>query len=74
MRSLLLILAILFGQQTGHVIEKTYEGGQHENDFYIIETSDSHRYQIEADDLDQGDRITVWFLFGQPTLIRYTAN
>ena len=74
MKSLILALAILFGQQSGYVIQKTYEGGSTENDRYIIEVSDYHRYEIEADDLETGDHVTVWFLFGQPTLIRYKAN
>lgn len=74
MKSLLFALIILFGQQTGYVIEKTFEGGKSENDLYIIETADYHRYQVEADDLEKGDCVTVWFLFGQPTLIKYKAN
>lgn len=74
MKSLLFALIILFGQQTGYVVQKTYEGGSTENDRYIVEVSDYHRYEIEADDLEEGDSVTVWFLFGQPALIKYRAN
>ena len=74
MKTLLLAIAILFGQQSGYVVQKTHEGGSQENDRYIVEVSDYHRYEIEADDLEEGDSVTVWFLFGQPTLIRYTAH
>lgn len=74
MKAILIALAILFGQESGYVIEKTYEGGAAENDLYIIEYSDNHRMQIEADDLEPGDAVTVWFIFGQPTIIRYRAN
>lgn len=74
MKTLLIALVILFGQQSGIVIEKTHEGGQTANDFYIVEFSDGHRQQIKADDLEPGDSITAWFLFGQPAVIRYKAN
>lgn len=74
MKAIILTLAILFGQESGYVIEKTYEGGRTENDRYIVEVSDYHRYEIEADDLDAGDAVTVWFLFGQPAVIRYKAK
>lgn len=74
MKALILAVMILFGQEAGYVIEKTYEGGSQENDRYIVEVSDYHRYEIEADDLEAGDAVTVWFLFGQPAVIRYKAK
>lgn len=74
MKALLLVIAILFGQQTGVIIEKTYEGGRDENDLYIVEYSGGHREQIEADDLDAGDFVTVSHLFGQPASVKYISR
>ena len=71
MKTLFLAIAILFGQRSGYVIEKTFEGGQHENDLYIVEFTDGHRAQLEADDLEQGDFVNVYFLFGQPSFVKY---
>ena len=74
MKAVFLAMLLLFGQRSGYVIEKTYEGGQHENDLYIVELPDYQRIQIEADDLEPGDFVTVYFLFGQPAIIKYKAN
>lgn len=73
MKAIILAIMILFGQQTGYIVEKTYEGGKTENDLYIVEFPESHRVQIESDDLEPGDCVTVWFLFGQPAVVQYKA-
>lgn len=57
--------------QYGTVTEQTTEGGRWENDYYIVELEDGEKHEIEADDLEIGDEVTVYFLAGEPVYTRY---
>lgn len=65
----LLLIGILAGLpigQHGTVLEKTVEGGSAFNDYYIVNL-DGQLYEIEADDLEINDPVTVYSI-GQYTL------
>lgn len=47
-------------QYHGYVIEKTSEGGSQYDDYYIVNI-DGELYEVEADDLEVGDIVTVYF-------------
>lgn len=55
----------------GTVIEQTYEGWSEENDYYIIEFENGDLHEIEADDLQPGDDVTVYFWEGRPIRMMY---
>ena len=61
----------VFEKRFGHVTEQTFEGFELENDYYIIEFSDGQIHEIESDDLQIGDPVTVWFLEGVPVRMVY---
>ncbi len=69
-RIIISILTVLFGQY-GTVTGQTYEGWSEENDRYIITLESGEVYELEADDLNDGDRVTVYFLFGEPVRVLY---
>ena len=46
-------------KEHGVVIEKTYEGWAESNDYYIIAIGEDC-YEVEADDLEVGDPVTVF--------------
>lgn len=60
----------MFRKTYGTVIEQTYEGYEAEDDVYIV-LVDGELFHIVADDLQVGDSITTWTLFGQPTRTVY---
>lgn len=60
----------MFQKAYGTVIEQTYEGYEAEDDVYII-LVDGELFRIVGDDLQVGDSITTWMLFGQPTRTVY---
>ena len=60
----------MFRKAYGTVIEQTYEGYEAEDDVYII-LVDGELFHIVGDDLQVGDSITTWMLFGQPTRTVY---
>lgn len=47
-------------QYHGYVVEKTYEGWSEYDDYYIVRI-DGELYEVEADDLNVGDVVTVYF-------------
>lgn len=55
----------------GTVIEQTYEGWAEENDYYIIEFENGDLHEIESDDLQPGDEVTVYFWEGRPIRMYY---
>ena len=61
----------VFNKQYGKVIEKTFEGYALENDYYLIEFTDGNIHEIECDDLENGDTVTVWFLGDFPVRTMY---
>ena len=60
--------------QYGTVIEKTVEGGTQYNDYYIVELDDGNLHEVEADDLDIEDRVTVYFYESEPIKVLYGAR
>ena len=44
-----------------HVVEQTYEGYSEYNDYYIVNI-DGELYEVEADDLNVGDKVTCYFV------------
>lgn len=55
----------------GTVIEQTYEGYSEENDYYIIEFENGDLHEIESDDLQVGDEVTVYFWEDRPIRMYY---
>lgn len=69
--SILLIILLLLPHITGTVLEKTVEGGSQFNDYYIVELDDGNIHEVESDDLEVGDRVTVYFLMDEPIRTLY---
>ena len=44
----------------GYIIEQTYEGYAQYNDYYIVNIN-GNLYEVEGDDLNEGEPVTVWF-------------
>jgi len=63
--------AIGVTMQYGTVVEQTYEGYAESNDYYIVVLDDGNIHEIEADDLDVEDRVTVFFYEGEPVRTLY---
>ena len=63
MFKILLTLLVLLGAvpRYGYVEEKTLEGGSEYNDYYIVNI-DGELYEVEADDLNVGDKVTCYFV------------
>ena len=57
--------------QHGTVVEQTVEGYAESNDYYIVVLDDGNIHEIEADDLDVEDRVTVFFYEGEPVRTLY---
>jgi len=55
----------------GTVIEQTYEGYSEENDYYIVEFENGDLHEIESDDLQPGDEVTVYFYEDRPIRMYY---
>ena len=45
----------------GYVTEQTYEGYSEYNDYYVVNI-DGDFYEVEADDLEVGDKVTCYFI------------
>lgn len=60
-----------FTKKYGVVIEQTFEGYELENDYYLIEFTDGNIHEIEGDDLNKNDSVTVWFLGNIPVRMMY---
>ena len=58
---MLIILTIFTTPVHAVVVEQTYEGYSEHNDYYIVDTGTDY-YEIEADDLEVGDEVTVYFI------------
>ena len=77
MKKILITLAILLtgcARVTpiyGTITEKTLEGGTQYNDYYIVVLDDGNMHEIEADDLEVGDRVTVYFYEDEPVRTLY---
>jgi hypothetical protein len=55
----------------GYVTEQTYEGCyDNANDYYIVNLN-GELYEVEADDLMEGDEVTVYFFAGEPIRTLY---
>lgn len=66
---LLALLMLVTSPTHATVVEQTYEGYSQYNDYYIVEVKDKDfYYEVEADDLDVGDEVTLYF-FGD-TLVK----
>lgn len=57
--------------QYGTVAEQTYEGYAESNDYYIVVLDDGNIHEVEADDLETEDRVTVFFYEGEPVRTLY---
>ena len=57
--------------QHGTVIEQTVEGYTEAEDYYIVTLDDGNVHEVESDDLDTGDRVTVFFYEGEPLRTLY---
>jgi len=58
----------------GTVTEKTVEGGSQYNDYYIVVLDSGDIHEVEADDLEVDDRVTVYFYEGEPLKTVYGAR
>lgn len=58
----------------GTVTEQTYEGGTQYNDYYIVVLDDGNIHEVEADDLEVNDRVTVYFYEDEPIKVLYGAR
>lgn len=58
----------------GTITEKTVEGGNQYNDYYIVELDNGEIHEIEADDLEVDDRVTVYFFEDEPLRTLYGAR
>jgi hypothetical protein len=68
---ILAVLALLGAQkQSGYVVEKTIEGGAEYNDYYIVNLG-GELYEVEADDLEEGDTVTCYFIGDETVLTLY---
>ena len=57
--------------QHGTVVEQTVEGYTVAEDYYIVTLDDGNVHEVESDDLDTGDRVTVFFYEGEPLRTLY---
>lgn len=64
------ILTVLFGQY-GTVTGQVFEGYSETNDIYIVTLESGQEIDVYADDLVDGDHVTVYFLFGEPVRVLY---
>ena len=73
MKRIIAVLGLLLMGCTtsGTVIEKTYEGYAYYNDYYLVELEDGNIHEIEADDLDVGDKVQVTFIGDCPIYMIY---
>ena len=55
----------------GVIIEETYEGYSEENDYYIVQFENGDLHEIESDDLQPGDEVTVYFFEDRPIRMMY---
>lgn len=59
---IVLTILMFFAQpKHGYVIAQTYEGYNEYNDYYLVNI-DGEIYEVEADDLDVNDNVTVYFI------------
>ena len=65
-----ILLTILLTVAHGTVVEEVYEGCSEHNDLYVIEVN-NEQYEICADDLNEGDEVTVYFLGEYPVRVLY---
>lgn len=69
LHAILLALLMLVTTPThAIVVEQTYEGYSQYNDYYIIDTGTDY-YEIEADNLNVGDEVTVYFIGEYPVKV-----
>lgn len=61
----------VFEKKYGIVTQEIYEGYTVENDVYIIQFENGNEKQIEGDDLNINDPVTVWFLYDIPVRMMY---
>lgn len=61
----------VFEKKYGVVIEQTLEGYEIDNDYYLIEFTDGNIHEIESDDLQVNDSVTVWFWNNIPVRTMY---
>jgi len=65
------LLTILATPVHGYVTEQTYEGCyENQNDYYIVNL-DGELHEVEADDLQVGDEVTVYFFLDEPVRTLY---
>ena len=55
-------------ERHGYIVEQTYEGYSENNDYYIVNI-DGELYEVEADDLNEGDKVTCYFI-GDDEIVR----
>lgn len=55
----------------GVITEQTFEGWSEENDYYIVQFENGDLHEIESDDLQPGDEVTVYFYEDRPIRTMY---
>lgn len=70
MKYIIALLALLFGQH-GTVTGQVFEGYERTNDVYIVTLESGQDVDVYADDLNDGDHVTVFFLFNEPVRTLY---
>lgn len=60
-RIIVSILMLFAEPRHGYVVAQTYEWYSKYNDYYLININDEI-YEVEADDLEVNDNVTVYFI------------
>lgn len=60
-RIIVSILMLFAEPRHGYVVVQTYEGYSKYNDYYLVNIN-GEIYEVEADDLEVNDNVTVYFI------------
>ena len=60
-RIIVSILMLFTEPRHGYVVTQTYEGYSKYNDYYLVNIN-GEIYEVEADDLEVNDNVTVYFI------------
>ena len=62
---LVALLMLIATPNHGVIVEQTFEGYSEYEDYYIVEI-DSNYWEIESNELNVGDQVTVYFINDYP--------
>ncbi len=62
---LVALLMLIATPNHGVIVEQTFEGYSEYEDYYIVEI-DSNYWEIESNELNVGDEVTVYFINDYP--------